>query len=409
VQEKLVTQAVGKAFPGHQKQTQAPVPDVPGLSILTYRPSDNQSWRSDYRDPLTGAWTCTILGRRPEMSYPEAVAAHMHIQTMVAEGLSPRATKLTVDRAVTKKVFPHAKAKGKKSLRDDQSRYRSHLKDQIGHLQIGKLTPRLIQQVADEVRAKLNPATAEKVAALLKAICRDFVVLRLLPTNPASDLKLLPVENARQRIPTDEEAARLGEALGAVPASTANDCIKFKMFTGTRDSEARNLRFGDIDEGQGVMLLRETKSGRPQTVPLSPEAMAIVVRRKALRINDYLFPSASGRGAISYPRKAFSKLLERAGITGLTMHDLRRWYGTAGIQSPGVTVHDVSKLLRHSSIHVTEKHYLVAVDSRLRRAANQASRSVYELLGLDRRARTIPLPSCRSIRFDTRYAFVMGC
>jgi integrase len=395
------------AGPKPLAQTQVSVPDTPNLYLQIYY-TGAMSWRSVYNDPMTRDRTCSILGRLEELSVPEAIAAHVKLQQMVAEGRSPHGGKLVFEKAFLEHVVPNSIAKGKKSVKDDLGKYALEFRDSLGPLPIGKITPFMVGQEARRIREKKTPATAEHYVAWLRATFRDFVDLGLLGSNPATGLKQRKVENARDVIATDGQLARLGATMGAEPESQTNDFFQMLMFTGARAGELLKCKFSDIDEVAGVYRMADSKSGGPQDILLTPEFMSVYARRKAACQDAYLFPSKSGAGPMSYPRKAFLKLLERAGVSGLTMHDFRRGFGTAGIQSPGVTVHDVSKLLRHSSVSVTEKHYLVAVDSRLRHAANLASQSVHRRLGLDRHCRAVLTPSCRGLLIDRRFAFVFA-
>ena len=65
-----------------------------------------------------------------------------------------------------------------------------------------------------------------------------------------------------------------------------------------------------------TVLLRDTKNGRPRTVPLSPRALEII--RGTPRVGDTIFvvsPNAV--------RLAWERLKRRAGVFGLRFHDLR--------------------------------------------------------------------------------------
>ena len=70
-----------------------------------------------------------------------------------------------------------------------------------------------------------------------------------------------------------------------------------------------------------------TKSGEPQTIPLTDEAIKVL---KALKEADnnpspWVFPSAtSASGHFMDPKKAWQRLLKNASLQDLRIHDLRR-------------------------------------------------------------------------------------
>jgi site-specific recombinase XerD len=398
-----LTQFKNGQGPRPAKQRQVSVPDVPNLSVLMEY-TGALSWRSSYIDPMSSKRTSILHGSVAVMSLSEATAAHVALQAMVVEGRSPKASKLTVDHCFWHHVYPHSKATGKKSIADDVAKYRNEFQATMGSWPIGRVTPHMLRQEAERIRAKKNSSTAEHYVAFIRSLFRDLVELGLLATNPALGLKIRQIHNPRLVIATDEQLKRIGSAMAFDGPSSHNDFFMGLMMTGARVSELLNAKFSDVDEAAGILHLSDSKSGGPQTIVLPLEFLPILKRRQAARVSEYLFPSEKGNSPMSYPWRAFQRLLKRADVAGLTMHDFRRGFGTAGIQSEGVTVHDVSKLLRHSSTRVTEQHYLVAVDNRLQRAANQASQSIAKQL---RKAiYEILKPSVRSVAIDLNVAFV---
>jgi len=77
-------------------------------------------------------------------------------------------------------------------------------------------------------------------------------------------------------------------------------------------------------------------------------------------------------------KSAWTSLVELAAIkqpslAGLTLRDLRSTYGSRLVQN-GVPILQVSKLLGHSSVTITEKHYAALSDEGARQAVNTLSR-----------------------------------
>ena len=62
-----------------------------------------------------------------------------------------------------------------------------------------------------------------------------------------------------------------------------------------------------------------------------------------------------------YLYKKFRQYAETAEIENVTLHDLRKTFGSMLI-GKGVDIYRVSKLLGHSSVTVTESHYVDILD-----------------------------------------------
>jgi len=72
--------------------------------------------------------------------------------------------------------------------------------------------------------------------------------------------------------------------------------------------------------------------------------------------SPFLFPSGrSNSGHRDDLKGKWNKVRDDADIQGVTMHDVRRTFGLHIARTAGL--HMASKLLRHSSIKVTESHY----------------------------------------------------
>ena len=383
--------------PRPQPQTQISIPGAPDLAIQAYY-TGTLKWRVRHPDPLTGNWTCSILDSLPDMSFAGAAAAQAKLLDDVAMGVLPSiGNRMTLDQAVIEHVFPNCERNGKKSLRNDNYRYRKHVKRIWGAMLLSALTEPVIRRGVEEIRSLETPASAEKHVALIKFICRDMEVLRLLAYNPAARIKMRRVENPVLVIPSEDQLARLGRVLMSGPPNINNDFFLVQALTGTRCRELRYALVSDLDVNRKVLIVRETKSGRVEEVHLCDAVLTVLIRRKSLATGRYLFGSSRGDLPIGYPRHAFLKTCERAGVTGITSHAFRRGFATAVVQAPGGTSHDASKLLRHSSIRTTETFYLVATNNRLQQAANAAGQVIAHRLGLDPKGRPYLRPSMRSM------------
>ena len=89
------------------------------------------------------------------------------------------------------------------------------------------------------------------------------------------------------------------------------------------------MHWSDINFSRSEWLIKETKNGESQTIPLSSQAIDILKERSKIRNSDWVFPSLSSKsGHIEEPKKAWKNLLDRAEIKDLRIHDLRRTLGS---------------------------------------------------------------------------------
>lgn len=135
--------------------------------------------------------------------------------------------------------------------------------------------------------------------------------------------------------------------------------VTLALNTGLRRGELFNLRWQDVEfsgkrvtvEGQG------SKTGQTRHVPLNRAALEVLTKWKEQRGGtkaDYVFPAADG-GRLTNVKKAWQKLMERAGIEDFRFHDCRHDFASKLVMA-GVSLYQVKELCGHSTIKVTERY-----------------------------------------------------
>jgi integrase len=153
----------------------------------------------------------------------------------------------------------------------------------------------------------------------------------------------------------------------------STDLICFLLLTGTRWSEAANLRWDHVNLEEGWFFLENTKNSDSVTLPLSDTLRDILESRP--RDSEYVFPARSGKGPIKDIRGAFSKLANAIEMDKLSAHDLRRTYTNIAWKKCRIPL-DVVKLLTNHRLttDVTIEHYSDKGDMRfLADEANQVA------------------------------------
>jgi integrase len=72
---------------------------------------------------------------------------------------------------------------------------------------------------------------------------------------------------------------------------------------------------------------QSSKSHKSMTIPLVKPVLDIL-RRRFGHPSGFIFPSNSASGHLEDPKFAWKKILERAKLTDLRLHDLRRTFGS---------------------------------------------------------------------------------
>ena len=89
-----------------------------------------------------------------------------------------------------------------------------------------------------------------------------------------------------------------------------------------------------------------SKNGKPHVVPLSEEMRALLRAQPPLTETDLVFPGE--KGVFSGWSKSKARLDRLSGVSGWTLHDLRRTLAT-GLQKLGVRLEVTEAVLNHVS------------------------------------------------------------
>ena len=223
-----------------------------------------------------------------------------------------------------------------------------------------------------EVGEKNGRVTANRIVQLVRTVFNWALKTELWSgENPARGITPFP-ESSRTRFVQPEELPKLFSALSQESNFDLRDFVLLALFTGARRSNVFSMRWDQLDLNRGLWTIPDPKSRIPYVIPLTDEALEILAQRRRHHPSEqWTFPSSGRTGHITDIKRAWHGLLDRAKITGLRIHDLRRTLGSwqAGI---GVSLPIIGKTLGHQSNEATEVYARLHLDP-VREAINAAT------------------------------------
>ena len=236
-----------------------------------------------------------------------------------------------------------------------------------------------VEKYCSDRVAHVMPATVRREIGTLSAAYNHAVTkLHWNLKNPCTHAAKPKKPKGRVRWITHSEASTLIAAarspldrhckpLTAEACSTVlADFIELALNTGCRKSELLSLKWDDVDLSTRLLKLQETKSGEWQTVPINEQARQVLVRRLRHReascpTTPFIFFHERQRRGVSVGdqvkdvKASFTSACKRAGIKDFRIHDLRHTFASWLVKN-GTPLLEVSKLLRHASITMTERY-----------------------------------------------------
>lgn len=126
------------------------------------------------------------------------------------------------------------------------------------------------------------------------------------------------------------------------------------LLTGARREELLHLRWSDVNFTWKTMKIKDKVEGE-RTIPLTPYVSSILIGLP--QRNQWVFSSPKAKsGRLQEPSKAHIKALTEANIEGLSLHGLRRSFGTLSewVEVPAGIVYQIQG---HKPSATAEKHY----------------------------------------------------
>jgi integrase len=273
------------------------------------------------------------------------------------------------------RILKRGKAKKASTLLTDKSRI-EHVKRVLGHLKVASVTDRDVERLRDAVSA----GTATRTLGMLGAIFQFAVKRGMRSANPVRGVDR-PVGGVRTRRMSEDEYARLGEALRELAPTMwppAVAAAHFLCLTGWRSGEALGLKWSEVDLVTRTAELLDTKTGK-STRALS-HAACDVLRALPRMGGDLAFPSSRGVNQPMRGRGVWDAIARRANLPpDVTPHTLRHSFASEAADL-GYSELTIAVLLGHAKATVTAR-YAHHADAVLLAAADAVARRISEQLG----------------------------
>jgi integrase len=302
------------------------------------------------------------IGRFEDVTFATAKKAAQRLRSEVVMGGDPAAKKAE-RRAVplyAELAAQHlADAKLHQRSYDTTEMYvRRHILPKWGRVRISDIDGRAIAQwLADKREEGLAPATVIKIKAIFG---RSFELgarwgVPGCDKNPVRGVQSKPLNNARERFLSAEEASRLRAAAAASKNVQLGPIIDLLLLTGARVRELLDARWEDVDLERRQWLIPTSKSGKARHVPLSGAAVAVISALPRFADCPWLLPNPDTLKPFVSIKHGWQAARATAVLPGLRIHDLRHSAASFMVNS-GVDLFAVGKVLGHASYQSTQRY-----------------------------------------------------
>ena len=352
----LTKTALDNLKPG-AKRREVPDGHTRGLYFVL-QPSGKASWAVRYR--IAGRNRKLTIGPHPAIDLKAARELARNGLAKIAAGDDPAAEKQIkraaartpaddlVETAVEQFIRRHIKTL--KSAREAERLLRREIIAPWKGKRLSDITRRDVHKLLDAILDRPAPTLANRVRTHLKRFFGWALERDLVQSSPVDQVRPPSVERPRDRVLDDGELKRLWAETEALRAPFGS-VLKLLILTGQRLGEVGGMRWSELDLPARLWSLpkERVKNGRAHTVPLSPQALAIIEATPRIAGCDYVFTTNGRRAVVGFSK--IKRLLDTRCPTDMPkwrLHDVRRSTAT-GLARIGIDIVVVEKVLNHAS------------------------------------------------------------
>lgn len=297
--------------------------------------------------------------------------------------------------------------KATSTIEIDAGRIAAHIIPLLGKKRVEDLTPQDVRRFMREVEAgktarddasgklrgrtviKGGAGTARRTVGLLGGILTFAVQQGYRSDNPARGVER-SADGRRTLGDVPTIYAALGRALHLAEAAgedwRALALVRLIALTGMRRQEAVNLRWSEIRQSSGTVVLEHSKTGE-SVRPLPRAALELLNSLPGAWEGGYVFPAPRSPGAAygslanAWNRLRKSDQLspaDRETLATVTLHHLRHAAATTGHEI-GLSLPTVGAILGHS-VSGTTASYVHVVDRALRAASDRLGEEIARMV-----------------------------
>jgi integrase len=293
-----------------------------------------------------------------------------------------RRTAPLVSELCTRFLDEHARQHKKpSSIRMDEMNIQNHILPELGDSTVMSLSREDVDRFKRRVRdGKTAPAAnrdgkakrkrgslvaggtgaANRCIALLSKMLNLAEVWGWRPeySNPCRSVERYR-EHSRQRYLSTDEVTRLAKALedgeqDGTESPYIVAAIRLLLLTGARAGEILSLEWTHVDLERGLLLLPDSKTGQ-KVIYLSSEAASVLTSLPRAPETPYVIAGLKPGVIVTNVHKPWKRILKRAKIEGVRIHDLRHSFASAAAAS-GASLLLIGRLLGHTDPQTTQRY-----------------------------------------------------
>jgi integrase len=297
----------------------------------------------------------TLIGTPDVMPVTEARNRARVVIQRVKDGLrAVEPAKHSFAAVASEWIKRHVEKKGLRTALEYQRLLNRYILPALGTREFASIKRSHITSLLDQVEDGHGPRQADYCLATVRAICNWYESRNDDYRSPvARGMKRVSAKAAaRERILTDDEIRAVWNAA----KGPFGGIVKLLLLSAQRLDKVVAMRWADIIDGAWIINTQVREKGNAGELLLPELALSIINAQPLFTSSPYVF---AGRG--ERPFSGFSKakaiLDQRSGVSGWTLHDLRRTARSL-MSRAGVSQNDAELVMGHPRPFIVENYDL---------------------------------------------------
>jgi integrase len=381
---KTLTDKAIDAFEKRAKPYGVPDPDLAGHYLRVW-PSGKKTFCAVTRNPA-GKQVWTTIGESKVLTIAQSRERARVIIQRVRDGLSAvEPAKDSFAVVASEWLRRHVESKGLRTGDEYQRILDRYILPEWADREFTAIRRSDITALLDKVQDRHGPRQADYCLATVRAICNWFDSRNDDYRSPvAKGMRRVSAKaTARERILSDDEI----RAVWTHASGPFGGIVKTALLLGQRLQKLVEMKHDDIVDGTWVIDTEDREKGNAGELVLPDIARAIIEGQPRFASSVFVF---AGRG--ERPFSGFSKakatLDQRSGVSGWTLHDLRRTARSL-MSRAGVSQNDAELVMGHARPFIVENYDLHRYRDEKRVALAKLAALIHSIVNL--RDNVIPL------------------
>jgi integrase len=358
------------------------------IKARTLKRTGKRVWDVRLRDPDGKVYNRTFATKKAAAEFEDSERTDRRRGAWV----DPRYATMTVSELAAKWLASNPSKRNGTRARDETI-IRRHIKPTLGPRPIGSVTQPDVQGLVNVWAKQAAPRTVKRQYDVVRAMFTFAVHADFRTTTPCRNVKLPQIKPLRRRLPGPDQLAALADEL-----SINGLMLWVGVLTGLRWGEVAGIRVAAVDLLRGELKVVEQRTRDLDGDDVTPDDDVTAEPKSAAGVRTLSIPGAlaamfsehmTSRGLTgadaealvfvaerggplnysSWRQRVWVPACERAGVAGLTFHDLRRCNATAMV-ADNVDLKTAQTRFGHSDPRLTIGLYAQAVTEANRQAGD---------------------------------------